>query len=645
MPRGSLVRCLPPGHPPGLLSCLASGLLWFGLIGQAQPSEQPAFHAAEGLFDASNTATLGLQHIDAEHSLLYQANADGYKFCHHPNLVVFHDTLYCMWSNGLVDEDAAGQRILYSRTSDGHTWSRPEVLTDDRNGQGICVAVGFHVSEDEFVAYYTVTAGENFHPDTALFAKTSADGRNWSESRRVTGGFFIEAPVPVRDGRLLLAGEHVGDDRRSRRMRLLYTDDHRGLRGWQQSRIDPPDLSLFGYTEPSFFRSSADTVNATFRNYSGHLYASASSDNGQTWSVPTPTNFPDSTARTSAGNLPDGTAYLINNPLPKQFDRSLLTIALSRDGETFDRAYLIRSKPTQRRYDGKSKLDGWQYPNAVVWKDQLFVAYSINKEDVAASRISIENLSPTRASGTNNVRQMKSKLRSQQKLMRGAATQGLALTPQHYFTSTAGSIYRYDTQWKLLEEKPIRIEGVDHVGAIDYHEGYLWAGLLRGPSNGKHDPSLDRSVIAKIRAADLEVEQTWDITHDVSWIDPVCFDGRYLWVGDLSDLGIHRYRLADGKLVRDGVLRYPKEMHFSQGIRVRGRKLYSMHTFGSMDGLFQFELPESLGNGVLYPSRVWQIKESQTHLEGFDFVPGQNAQIWHAQGKQVDRYELSGIDG
>lgn len=234
-----------------------------------------------------------------------------------------------------------------------------------------------------------------------------------------------------------------------------------------------------------------------------------------------------------------------------------------------------------------------------------------------------------------------SRLVEQRALKQGAANQGMALTEKHYFTSTAGSIFRFDTDWKLLEEKPIRIEGVNHLGAIDYHDGFVWAGLLHGPEGGKHDPTLNCSIIAKIRASDLTVIKTWDITADVTWIDPVCFDGKRLWVGDLSDLGIHCYRFDGDQIVRDGVLRYPKAMHFSQGIRVVGGKLYSIHTFGSLDGLFEFAIPEKLTDAVQQPNRVWEIAESQMHLEGFDFVPGQPNQIWHAQGKQVDLYELS----
>lgn len=233
-----------------------------------------------------------------------------------------------------------------------------------------------------------------------------------------------------------------------------------------------------------------------------------------------------------------------------------------------------------------------------------------------------------------------SRLLQEHRLAKGAAQQGLALSREQYFTSTAQSIFRYDTQWRLLQEQPIRVAGVNHVGAIDYHDGHLWVGMLHGPVNGKHDPQLDRSVIARIRASDLTVVQTWDISHDVTWIDPVCFDGRHLWVGDLSDLGIHRYAIEGEKLVRKGVFRYPAGMHFSQGLRIVGNKLYTIHTFGDQDGLFEFDLPEQLTEQIQRPKRVWAIAENRSHLEGFDFLPGKPQQIWHAQGSHVDHYEL-----
>jgi len=234
-------------------------------------------------------------------------------------------------------------------------------------------------------------------------------------------------------------------------------------------------------------------------------------------------------------------------------------------------------------------------------------------------------------------------LLEQRALSGGAATQGVALGKTHNFASNARTICRFDKNWKLIEQKTIRIKGVNHFGAIDYHDGFLWAGMLHGPEGGKYDKALDRGKVVKIRASDLSVVQTWDITRDLTWIDPVCFDGTHLWIGDLRDLGIHRYRFDGDRIVRDGVFRYPGAMHFSQGVRIVGSKLYSIHTFGSMDGLFEFDLPRTLDSSIRQPTRVWEIAETRMHLEGFDFVPGHPDQIWHSQGGQVDRYRLSGI--
>ncbi|MBC8289625.1 MAG: exo-alpha-sialidase [Planctomycetes bacterium] len=359
-------------------------------------AEPPApFRAADGLFDKNDLKTLGLKTISGQHTMLYRAPDDGYRFCHHPNLVVFRGRIYCMWSNGKVNEDDAGQRILFCHTSDGKTWSKPRQLTDHRGGQGICVAAGWHVDGETLVAFYTTTEGSNFQADTCLRARTSRDGETWSDPKRLASGFYIESPQPLAKGRLLMTGEHVGDDRKTKRMKFLITDDVSGLAGWREvtmPAIPPGELKNYGYTEPSFFHRTDGTLVASLRNYTGFLYTTASRDKGDTWSQPVRTDYFDSTARTSAGNLPAGPAFLINNAMPKRGNRSLLTLGLSDDGVIFDRAWIVRGEPTKMRHTGRSKANGWQYPHAISWKNSFYVAYSINKEDVAVTRISLEDL-------------------------------------------------------------------------------------------------------------------------------------------------------------------------------------------------------------------------------------------------------------
>ncbi len=363
-------------------------------------AEPPAaIRADDGLFDNGDLKTLGLKTISRRNTMLYRAPDDGYRFCHHSNLVVFGGRMYCMWSNGKVNEDDAGQRILYCYTADGESWSPPKQLTDHRGGEGICVAAGWHVDGETLVAFYTTTGGSNFHPETCLRTRTSRDGKSWSECRRLASGFYIESPQKLAKGRLLMAGEQVGESRKTKRIKFLITDDASGLAGWREVKmpaISQGDLKNYGYTEPSFFHRPDGTLVASLRNYSGFLYSTFSQDNGETWSPPTRTNYFDSTARTSAGNLPDGTAFLINNAMPKRGNRSLLTLGLSKDGIVFDRAWIVRGEPTTMRHPGRSKANGWQYPHAVSWRGSLFVAYSINKEDVAVTRISLEDLALAR---------------------------------------------------------------------------------------------------------------------------------------------------------------------------------------------------------------------------------------------------------
>jgi len=175
---------------------------------------------------------------------------------------------------------------------------------------------------------------------------------------------------------------------------------------------------------------------------------------------------------------------------------------------------------------------------------------------------------------------------------------------------------------------------VNHIGALSLRDGFLWTGFLnaKGPR---------KSVVAKLSAQDLSVVSTFDITDVVTWIDPVCFDGSHVWVGDMSDMGIHRFRIENDRLIRDGILRYPRELHFSQGIQIRGNRLYSMHTFGDWDGLAEFDITGIEGEHERAPLRVWAVPESRMHLEGFDFVPGKPGEIWHAQGKVVDHIRLT----
>ncbi len=363
-------------------------------------SRPAPIRAAPGLFEQSATDTLGLPTLEGEHAVLYRATQDDYKFCHHANLVVYRDRLHAMWSNGEVQEDSNGQRILGSSTVDGVTWTEPVVIAADPDGptgSRAAVAAGFHVHADTMTAFYTsIVSEKQIDPRSTLYAITTHDGLTWGPPRKIATGFFIDGPRRMRDGRLLLNGQTA-----DRQPQLLFTDVADGLSGWKPSVVPPDDI--FTFPEPTWFQRPRGPLVMLFRTRSGHfrLYASESHDRGETWSPPRETNFPDATARSFAGNLPDGTAFIISNPsttpstYPTIGRRTPLTLALSVDGITFDRAYVVRGETTPMRFQGKSKLDGWQYPCAAAWGGWLYIAYSINKEDIGVTRVRLTHIHST----------------------------------------------------------------------------------------------------------------------------------------------------------------------------------------------------------------------------------------------------------
>ena len=177
----------------------------------------------------------------------------------------------------------------------------------------------------------------------------------------------------------------------------FYTDDKKGLGGWTLGTMEnlPHQPGISRELEPSWFLTAQKNPVMVFRDQASSftVLASASTDNGKTWSIPMATNMPDSRAKQSAGNLPDGRAFLINNPSGTKA-RTPLTITLSRDGKLFDRAFLLRSEQElpPMLYEGKYKRIGYSYPKSIVWNDRVWVSYAVNKEDIEVTSVPVDTL-------------------------------------------------------------------------------------------------------------------------------------------------------------------------------------------------------------------------------------------------------------
>jgi hypothetical protein len=386
----------------------ATALALTASAAQAQESLSP-YTVAPGVF-RPDRPDLGLERAPgAETFTVFAPTAQTDRFSNGVVLIPFKGRLYAQWQSSARDEDSADTWVAYSVSDDGETWSAPRILAPAGDGKLMRSSGGWQTDGETLVAYANVWP-DGFQSGAGGYAeyRTSGDGLAWSAPRRVMGADgrpiegVIEQDPHLIDGRVMTAF-HL---RPGMIAKPFFTDDPLGIAGWTQGRMTnlrrdtanaaaPHERRLSREIEPSLFRRADGCVVMVFRDeqLSFRQLASVSCDRGVAWTTPALTAMPDSRAKQSAGNLPDGSAYLVNAPNGDRL-RIPLAVTISRDGRLFDRSWLLRGKDDLQplRFEGQYKRPGYHYPKSVVWNGHLYVGYSANKEDVQVTRIPLDAL-------------------------------------------------------------------------------------------------------------------------------------------------------------------------------------------------------------------------------------------------------------
>ena len=364
-------------------------------------AENPPFKIAENLFDHTITTTLGLDRAPGLETITIFSPTD--ETDHYSNGVVLADfkgDLYCMWQSSKQDEDAEDTWVAYSRSTDqGLTWTVPMVLCPTI-ADGFCASGGWLATDDKLIAFINVRTKDIANNGGYTQYMESTDGLTWSKPQDVKmadgtplNGIFEQDPHKLSDGRIIGAAHFQP----GLKLCPIYTDDPTGRTGWKKGQFQYTDNGAQSVElEPSFFLQQDGTLVMTMRDQKGSykVLAATSSDRGETWAKAVKTNMPDSRAKQCAGNLPDGTAFIVNNPINTNKPRTPLALTLSSDGVTFGQSWLLRGGddlPAQR-YTGKAKTLGYSYPKAMQSNGYLYVGYSTNKDDVQCARIPISEL-------------------------------------------------------------------------------------------------------------------------------------------------------------------------------------------------------------------------------------------------------------
>ena len=354
-------------------------------------------YLAEGVIDTTQHETLGLKEEgNIRRVIVFSATDDTDHYANGVAMTAFKGALYCMWQSSPKDEDSDDTWVAYSRsTDDGLTWSKPQPLALPSDND-YCTSGGWLVRGDTLTAFIdTWEKGLSPREGRTCYI-TSTDGQNWSPMQPVMmadgsemNGVLEQDPYTLPDGRIIgaahfMPGLHICP---------VFTDDPIGHGGWQRADFESEDAGKQSREiEPSQYVQPDGTIVMLFRDQKSSFrkLVSVSHDKGKTWSKPQTTNIPDARTKQCAGNLPDGTSYMVCCPANGK-QRWPLVLLLSQDGIRFDKAILLRSGKSDnlppRRYEGRYKTLGYSYPKAFVHKGNLYIGYSTNKEDVEYTMI------------------------------------------------------------------------------------------------------------------------------------------------------------------------------------------------------------------------------------------------------------------
>jgi len=339
--------------------------------------------------------------LHVERTFLYEPTT-AWTYSHHPHVTFFQGRFFAIWSNGRVNEDDVGQRVLIASTGDFHSWDAPTALVGPlpgRHSELVLTAAGFHQHAGTLVAYYgqyeylpeALVDGHRrpsdaSHTDVGLWAHATTDGRTWAEPAPL--GLPIvpnHGPQRTASGRLIISGNVM----------FPWTDDPSGLSGWTKAGIYPDEMAdevvddsggfrpvaermgwPTGLCEGSFFQTDDGVIHMMFRSYTGFLWHAESTDDGETWSAPEQFHF---------GRLPDGRFYYVGNPNTGG-GRCPLMLSLSEDGVRFDRHFILADERYEMKRDGMHKGGQYGYPHTMVHEGCLYVIVSRRKEAVEVLR-------------------------------------------------------------------------------------------------------------------------------------------------------------------------------------------------------------------------------------------------------------------
>ena len=350
-----------------------------------------------------------IQTFRANREFPEQADGLGWTYNHAPMLAYWNNTFFLEYLSDPVGEHIAPGATLMQTSKDGNEWTKPEVIfppydipegfskEDDtavaHNLQSVNhQRMGFYVSSNNkllVLAYIAISLNEKDSPNDGngigrVVREVKADGtygpiyfirynHGW-DAKNTTLPFYKKS----KDKAFVKACDELLANR------LM-------VQQWnEEADRDDPLISLKGdYKAFNFYHLPDGKVVGLWK----HALAAISEDEGQSWTKPTRApGFVNSNAKIWGQRTSDGHYATVYNPSDFRWP---LAISTSADGMDYTTLLLVNGEVSPMRYGGNYKSYGPQYVrgiaegNGIPADGNLWVTYSMNKEDIWVSKVPV----------------------------------------------------------------------------------------------------------------------------------------------------------------------------------------------------------------------------------------------------------------
>lgn len=354
-----------------------------------------------------------VQVIRANRTHPEKADGFGWTYNHAPMLAYWNDRFYLQYLSDPVHEHVPPGQTILTSSPDGIRWGKPTVLfppyeleREIRYGNGdalpkgtFCVMhqrMGFYVSANGrllTLAFYGFCPTPDMKPN---------DGKGIG---RVVREIYADGSFgPIYFIRLNRhAGWHEGnvsypmyaeseDEGFREACGELLRDRLATLQWWEEDRSPDDFYAVRGGAALSAYRLPDGRVAGLWK----HALCAVTADEGATWSKPERSpSLIMSGGKVWGERTSDSRYALVYNPSPIGNHRWPLTIVTGDDGLTFDQMLVVHGEVSPRRYDGQHKNYGPSYTRGVEAGNGrppgggMWIAYSVNKEDIWVSEIPV----------------------------------------------------------------------------------------------------------------------------------------------------------------------------------------------------------------------------------------------------------------